>query len=76
MEDIMASTVFKDFVIAEANSRRSMSNSKSGEFLVCRPQKGSDGSISLNLNLPDSVKKQMLEAIKHGQLIRIFSPSH
>lgn len=67
--------IFKDFMITEL-SPRMVSRQASGQFLVCRPVKDPSGNLSLDLNLPESVRRQMLEAIKQGQLIRLFSSGH
>jgi hypothetical protein len=69
-----ATLQFKDFVISEL-SPRTARRAGSGEFLVCQPVRDEAGNVSLDLNLPDSVKRQMLEAVKHGRYIRIFSPA-
>ncbi len=67
-------TTFKDFVITELSPRSVRGRASSGEFMVCRPVRDELGNLSVALDLPDSVKRQMLSAIKSGQFIRIFNP--
>lgn len=67
-----AQATFKDFMITELGSRRIRSGA--GEFLICEPTRDESGNICLSLNLPDSIKKQMLEAVKQGQFVRLFTP--
>lgn len=64
---------FKDFMITELNPRKMRGNS--GEFLVCQPTRDESGNLCLSLNLPESVKRQMLEAVKQGQFVRLFTPA-
>lgn len=64
--------MFKDFMITELSPR--MIRGKSGEFLVCRPERDEQGNLSLTLNLPESVRQQMLDAVKSGQFVRLFTP--
>lgn len=68
-------TTFKDFMITEL-SPRMVTRHASGEFLVCRPVKDAAGNLSLNLNLPDSVRRQMLDAVRRGQFVRFFAPEN
>ena len=66
-------TTFKDFVITELDSRTGMRQLR-GEFLVCRAKKDTEGNLSLKLNLPESIRRQMLQAVKQGQFVRFFAP--